>query len=107
MLRSPARRRAAPQESIEVPLPRSVFRAILARIAALCGERMPNPVSPYGGEGELAIGTNPPTVFQVAFSNTPDEQRLEITCLADACSAARSRSRDGMVGDAHPTKTDI
>jgi hypothetical protein len=62
----------------EAALPKSVFRAALARVAVLCNERVPNSVSPYGGEGELLIGANPPTVFLVAFTNTPDEQWLEV-----------------------------
>jgi hypothetical protein len=73
---------AQPQEPTEIPLPKSVFRAILARMAALCNERIPNSVSPYAGEGELSIGTNPSTIFRVAFTNTPGEQRLEVRRLA-------------------------
>jgi hypothetical protein len=72
-----------PQESAEVPLPKSVFRAIVARIAALCNERSPYSVSPYGGEGELSLGTDPLVVFRVAFANTPGEQRLEVRRKAD------------------------
>ena len=67
-----------PEESTEIPLPKSVFRAILARMAALCNERVPGSVSPYGGEGELSVGTDPPTVLRVAFTNTPGEQKLEV-----------------------------
>jgi hypothetical protein len=67
------------EETIDVPLRKSVFRAMLARIAALCNEQTPNSVSPYGGESELSIGTNPPTLFRVTFSNTPAEQLLELT----------------------------
>ena len=63
---------------IEIPLAKSVFRAILARIAALCNERIPNSVSPYGGEGEVSVGTEPSTVLRVSFVNTPSEQSLEI-----------------------------
>src|SRR5262249_6832793 len=37
----------------DVALRKSVFRALLARVAALCNERCPNSVSPYGGQGEL------------------------------------------------------
>jgi hypothetical protein len=69
---------SGPREAIEIPLPKSVFRAVVARIAALCNERLPNSVSPYGGEGELAVDTNPPSIFHVAFTNTPGEQRLEL-----------------------------
>lgn len=64
--------------AIDVPLRKSVFRAILARVAALCNERSPNSVSPYGGEGELPAGSNSGTVFRATFVNTPDEQRLEL-----------------------------
>jgi hypothetical protein len=67
-----------PEELIEVPLRKSVVRAALARIAVLCNERNPNSVSPYGGQGELSVGTDPVTVFRVAFANTPDEQTLEL-----------------------------
>ncbi|HYT89278.1 MAG TPA: hypothetical protein VEL76_11285 [Gemmataceae bacterium] len=62
----------------EIPLQKSVFRAILARVAVLCNERSPNSVSPYGGNGELLAGTNPPTILQAAFVNTPAEQQLEL-----------------------------
>src|SRR5438046_4050369 len=60
------------------PLRKSVFRAILARVAALCNERSPNSVSPYGGQGELLVGADPPAPFRVTFANTPDEQKLEL-----------------------------
>jgi hypothetical protein len=86
-----------PQESVAVPLQKSVFRAILARLAALCNEQSPNSVSPYGGQGELSVGTDPPMVFRVAFTNTPGEQRLEVRQKAEenesvaATTAARCR----------------
>jgi hypothetical protein len=63
----------------DVGLRRSVFRAVLARVAVLCNERSPNSVSPYGGQGELSLGTSPPAVFRVTFANTPAEQKLELT----------------------------
>ena len=64
----------------EVALPRSVFRAILARVATVCGEQMATTVSPYGGEGELIIGDDkPPQVLRVVFVNTTDDQRLELS----------------------------
>jgi hypothetical protein len=70
---------AEPEESIEVPIPKSVFRAVLARLAALCNERNPASVSPYGGEGELIVGVDPATVCRVAFTNTPDAQCVRLT----------------------------
>ena len=65
---------AAPDE-FELPLPSSVFRATLARIAVLCNERAVDPVSPYGGEGQLAVGA---ALLNVEFANRPGEQRLKI-----------------------------
>lgn len=67
------------EELTKTPLQRSVFRAVLARIGALCNEHKPNSVSPYGGEGEIMSGADPPRVVHVAFANTPAEQRLELT----------------------------
>jgi hypothetical protein len=64
---------------IEVPLRKSVVRAALARIAVLCNQRQPNSVSPYGGQGELLVGTDP--ALRVAFVNTPEVQSLELTPL--------------------------
>jgi hypothetical protein len=66
------------QELTDVPLRKSVFRAILARVAALCNERSPSPISPYGGQAEIAVGADSATVFRVAITNTPSEQRLEL-----------------------------
>ncbi len=65
-------------ETVEVPLRKSVFRAILARIAALCSESSASGVSPYGGRGELSIGNGNETLFRIDFTNTAGEQRLEI-----------------------------
>lgn len=66
------------EEFADVSLRKSVFRTILARVAALCNERNPNSVSPYGGQGELSIGENPEIVFRVKFVNTPAAQKLEL-----------------------------
>jgi hypothetical protein len=63
----------------DVPLRKSALRAVLARLAVLCNERRPGSCSPYGGRGEIAVGSNPATTFHVVFTNTPGEQRLELT----------------------------
>lgn len=64
--------------SVQVPLPKSVFRAVLARLAALCNEHTADSVSPYGGTGKIAVGTDPPKVLRVSFTNTPSEQSATI-----------------------------
>ncbi len=73
-------------EALDLPLRKSVFRAVLARVAALCNERSPSSVSPYGGQGELLLRADPTTMFKVAFTNTTEEQQLELiprpACLA-------------------------
>lgn len=76
------------EEVSDGPLRKSVFRAVLARIATLCNDRTPNSVSPYGGQGELPIGGEPPVVIRVAFVNTPAEQKLEL--MAETESAAEA-----------------
>jgi hypothetical protein len=80
------------EEVIESPLRKSVFRAILARVAVLCNERTPPSVSPYGGQGELTAGDNPATIFRVNFTNTPGEQRLELTPLRRGAVAGEARN---------------
>jgi hypothetical protein len=72
-------RHGAVEESIEIPFRKSVFRAMLARVAALCNEQRPDSVSPYGGQGELSVGPVPVAVFLVKFVNTAEEQKLEFT----------------------------
>jgi hypothetical protein len=67
---------ASPDDTFEAELPKSVFRAALARLAALCDECRPGSVSPYGGDGGVAIGAEPAAVVSVTFTNTPDEQRV-------------------------------
>jgi len=80
------------EEMIDVRLRKSVFRAILARIAALCNAQAPNSVSPYGGQGELSAGANPPVQFRVTFANTPAEQRLELMTGREKGTGVESRS---------------
>jgi len=70
-----------PQESVELPLPKSVFRAVLARLAALCNEHRPGSVSPYEGQGELVMGGDPSTLCRVVFVNTPSRQEAQLTGL--------------------------
>jgi hypothetical protein len=77
-----------------VPLPPAAFRTILARIAVLCNERNPKSVTPYGGEGLLALQGHPATVFQVAFMNTPNKQQLKLKSLgADAVDGGAGEPR--------------
>jgi hypothetical protein len=63
------------REVRDLPLRKAAFRGILARLSALCNERHPDACTPYGGQGEIAVGS---TVFKVAFTNTPGQQRLQL-----------------------------
>lgn len=83
---------SAAQEAVDVSLPKSVFRAVLARIAALCNEQTPDSVSPYAGAAGLSAGTTPPTVFHAAFTNTPAEQRLELRYAGERSESAAAPS---------------
>jgi hypothetical protein len=58
----------------EVPLRKSAFRALLARLVTLCNEQRPGSCSPYGGQGEITVGSSPATVFRLVFTNTPSDQ---------------------------------
>jgi hypothetical protein len=79
---------AAPAESVDLPLSRPIFRAVLARLAALCNERRPDSVSPYGGSGELTVSTDPPAVRRVVFANTTGEARAQLTRVPKAAESS-------------------
>ena len=80
---------ASPQGSIDLPVPKSVIRAVIARVAAFCNEGAPGAVSPYHGVGELSARTDPPATFRVAFTNTPAVQRLEVNPVRGVTGAFR------------------
>jgi hypothetical protein len=79
---------------IELPLRKSVVRAALARIAALCNERSPGSVSPYGGQGEVAIDADPSRVIRATFVNTPETQSLELASVSSEVLSLVSLSED-------------
>jgi hypothetical protein len=81
------------EEEFEPPLPRSVFRAVLARVATLCNQRTPGTVSPYGGQGELPSGVESPALLRVTFANTSDEQTLDVVPLAESPVVYQDRAR--------------
>ena len=61
-----------------------VFRAILARLAVLSQESTGVPAPLYGGEGEIAIPTNPPAVARFEMRNTQAEQRLLLSIASES-----------------------
>lgn len=63
-------------DPFDVALPKSAFRAVLARVAALCNERRAGAVTPYRGGAEVLCGDPPVPVF-VTFVNDPDELHLD------------------------------
>lgn len=69
-------------EESKSPLRKSHFRAVLARIAALLSEQLPESASPYGGAGTLLLETDESAQHEnglyIEFVNTPDEQRLHV-----------------------------
>jgi hypothetical protein len=79
-------RQGTVEEMLDLPLRKGVIRAILAWVAALCNERQPGSVSPYGGRGEIHLGPSPQAVFSADFINTAAEQSLRLADL----------NRDGM-----------
>jgi hypothetical protein len=66
------------EEVLDLPIRKSAFRAILARIAALCAEQNTGSISPYGGRGELVVNADPPAILRVTLTNTTDELKLEL-----------------------------
>lgn len=80
---------AEARDVIFVPIPKSAFRAVLARFGALCNEHRPGAVTPYRGEGEIAIPAEIvdneilPHTCHIAFTNTPSELRLELKVVKE------------------------
>lgn len=66
------------EEVSDVSLRKSVFRTIVARVAALCNEFAADSVSPYGGTGRFVLRSHPGVVVRVDFVNTLDAQELRI-----------------------------
>ncbi len=77
-------------ESGSVPLPLSVFRTVLARLAVLCNTHRPDSVSPYGGEGAFCWKSHK---FQVVFSNNNQQGcHLQISPLEQTADTSHSQS---------------
>jgi hypothetical protein len=66
------------EETIDLPIRKSVFRATLARLATLCNMQQPDSVSPYGGTADLAVGQSPKRIMRVTLVNTSAEQKLRL-----------------------------
>jgi hypothetical protein len=67
------------EETQDIALRKSVFRAILARIAALCNQHRPGAVSPYGGSGEIHLTR---ATFSADLVNTTAEQSVHLKHLS-------------------------
>lgn len=61
-----------------IPLPRSVFRALLARIASLGNEQIPGSFTPHGGSGQLTFPLVTHPDLAASLVNTPDQQSLKL-----------------------------
>ncbi|MBY0229716.1 MAG: hypothetical protein K2W96_10590 [Gemmataceae bacterium] len=73
---------AAGGREATMPFRRSVFRAMLARIAVLSDEQAPGSFSPYGGIGTVLAG--PARVrLKAVFSNTTQTQALDLQPVAE------------------------
>jgi hypothetical protein len=62
-------------------LRKSIFRALLARLALLSNESG-KPCSPYGGSGEISIADDYSIMIQL--TNTPEQQQLALNPLKSA-----------------------
>ena len=63
---------------LNLPLRKSVLRAIIARVAELCQQQSRQSVSHYEGQTELTIPGDPERRLHVAYVNTPDVQQLKL-----------------------------
>ena len=81
---------AGSKDALDLSVPQSVFRAVLARVAVLCNDHRPHSATPYRGEGEVAVPRRPDrgpaagSTCYAAFTNTPSDQRLELRFSRDS-----------------------
>lgn len=75
----------ATNASMELEVSKSVFRAALARLAALCGGA--GEKSPYGGSGEIRVDGPPAKTIRVKWVNTSEEQSVELFSAASDTTA--------------------
>lgn len=68
-------------DMIENSMRRSQFRAVLARIAAICSEGSNSIMTPYGGDWEVSYGGDQNRRIRVSIQNTPDAQFVELEAL--------------------------
>ena len=72
------------KESIDVienPMRRSQFRAVLARIGAICSECSNRIMTPYGGDWEVSYSGDQSRRIRVSLHNTPNAQFVELEAL--------------------------
>lgn len=65
--------------TLTVPLRKSVFRSVLARLVMLCNETRLGSITPYGGISEIIVPGTPDSHYCISITNTPDEQVIELT----------------------------
>jgi hypothetical protein len=88
--------RVGGEGEFHLPVPKSVFRAALARVAALCNEQSPDAVTPYGGAGELPGGGDG-AALRVTFTNTPAELGVDLEPVSDGA------AKGAAFGNGHPS----
>jgi hypothetical protein len=83
------------EELTELAVGKSAFRAVLARISAICSQHNPHSISPYGGKCELLSDAGDRTLVEVRFENTPSEQKLELVTklLVEKAPTSKPRNR--------------
>ena len=72
----PLSKRHRQVESVDLQLPTSHFRAVLARVAVLCNDTLQQSLSPYGGRGVIRTTACFPNYVHVEMTNTADVQSL-------------------------------
>jgi len=89
-------------EQLKVSIRKSIFRAILARLATLANESTPNSVSLYEGRGKVSVSDHPDLLIHFSFSNSLGDQWLELAAVSIPIDSFKPTSKEP-----HETKTDL
>ena len=76
--------RSANMDEVNIPMRVSLFRAMIARVAAIVSEQTTDSISPYQGDGTITLDDPPEAAITVTYRNNPGDLLLMIAPKADS-----------------------
>lgn len=93
------RQREGDWKQLELPIRKSIFRAILARLATLANESTPTSVSLYGGRSNVSVQGHPDLLIHFSCSNLTGDQWLELAASPVSVDSLKTTEKESHVTD--------